>query len=95
MKKTLEADTRLARIMDKWRPKNWKNPHPHDRYSDTCDYFCHDSFEAGADAILEGLNKMPVQVHWTGDGKGGVVFDIDPAPVIDEWCGYTLVFIPD
>ncbi|KKN65897.1 hypothetical protein LCGC14_0477140 [marine sediment metagenome] len=47
------------------RPKGWKNPHgtPEQRADDSPkgligeDKYCYDAFEAGADAMLEGLKK--------------------------------------
>ena len=82
--------------MDNWRPDGWGNPYdfmngvaiPYYETQSRC-------YEEGADAMLGALMKMPVQVQWLGDGKGGIVFNISPAPIIDEWRGYTLVFIPD
>ena len=83
------------------RPKGFKNPFEVQKYIDDGEekeFRQEDrrtAFEVGADEYERCLRKMPVQVRWKGDGKGGVVFDIYPAPVIDEWRKYTLVFIEE
>ena len=83
-----------------YRPIDFKNPYSaYDEsgyIGNTCGFGCeYQAFEAGADEMLRCLEKMPVKVRWKGDGEGGVVIDIDPAPVIDKWHSYMLVFIPE
>lgn len=47
-------------------------------------------YEAGADAMLEGLLKLPVSLK-----KDGQTWLIDPAFAINAWKKGYLVFIPE
>lgn len=75
-----------------WRPNDWKNPHnPEanifpDEVSWTCVRREHNAFEAGADAMLEGLKKLGKHTDGTA-----------PTLSIDVLLGQSgyLILIPD
>lgn len=74
--------------MENWRPDNWKNPYPEPKLSrEAYDKVFYDIYEAGADAVLEGLKDEGVFTY----GNHTPDIDLDDAP---EVSGYW-VFIPE
>ena len=57
-----------------YRPEGWENPHSlttNNRYMGVFDK--HYAYEAGADAILEAISKLPPTLI---EGKGGTVTEV-------------------
>lgn len=77
-----------------WRPEGWENPHIMCEECNDChwggdncdgDMFEHEAYEAGADAMLEGLkNKQRVKIYEINDPT--VEMPVE---------GGTLIFIPE
>ncbi len=83
--------------MTKYRPEGWDNPEPCGECSFSeklsCGGVCNESIrysskEAGADAILEGLRKQPINMKIVRD------FDKVTMYILPPESGY-LVFIPE
>jgi hypothetical protein len=69
-----------------WRPSGWENPCGDDNLTGQS---AKEAFEAGADAILEGLRKEPLLIL-----KGLSAYPGNLNPIYGQVFG-TLVFIPD
>ena len=76
-----------------YRPEEWKGYHCVDGKCIECDtnpVDCNNHYEAGADAMLEGLKKECGSLEWTGntarvtlpksEGKGHLVFIPEEEP---------------
>jgi len=66
-----------------YRPEGWEKDHPYSAGGD--------GFEAGADAMLEGLKKSEVWIKT--DGKDGIL--MSPAYGMENWKKGYLVFIEE
>jgi len=83
-----------------WRPDGWENPYS-DKWEEIEDsggetVNTHEAFEAGADAMYEGLMKLDGYVGCSDDGEQSYIFPAFGCPCIDgKWVKGKFVFIPE